>query len=319
MINLEFLTEQNLDAVRAIHREDVSEEFVDSVDTLMELTRYGLEHNCIGHTYAIKHGEAYIGAILLGEAIPWDTDPEEMKAEPFYRLMGFVLDSRCRSQGIGGYVLETVIEKIYAEYGARPIALGIHKDNHAAERFYTKHGFHKTTAMEGEDVYYLRYPQEHMTIKLQARTAEHVRIYFEKASDPEVKKWLPQKAKTVEEAMDDFYKTCQPDATSYGRTIYADDRYVGDIWCYCIGEEEEPDAMLSYCVFEKHCWGKGIATRALELFLEELRGKYGLKHIGAFTYSGNRASTRVLLKNGFALREEFTENGVRSAYWQKDL
>lgn len=42
------------------------------------LTQYGLNHDCIGHTYAIKYGEAYIGVILLGEAIPWETDPKEM-------------------------------------------------------------------------------------------------------------------------------------------------------------------------------------------------------------------------------------------------
>lgn len=156
-IALELLCEQNIDAVRAIHREDISESWVDTADVLMELTQYGLEHNCIGHTYAIKYGEEYIGVILLGEAIPWETDPEEMQGVPFYRLMGFVIDNRYRSRGVGGYVLEQVIERIYNEYGARPIALGVHKDNHGAARFYEKHGFCKTETMEGNDYYYLRY------------------------------------------------------------------------------------------------------------------------------------------------------------------
>lgn len=158
IISLELLNEQNIDGVRAIHREDISESWVDNADTLWELTQYGLEHNCIGHTYAVKYNETYIGMILLGEAIPWDTDPEEMKTEPFYRLMGFVVDNRWRSQGIGGYVLEKVIATIYREYGIRPIALGVHKDNHGAARFYEKHGFRRTEAMEGNDYYYLRYP-----------------------------------------------------------------------------------------------------------------------------------------------------------------
>ena len=159
MINLERLTEQNIDAVRAIHREDISESWVDNVDTLWELTQYGLEHNCIGHTFAVKYGEAYIGVILLGEAIPWETDPEEMKAEPFYRLMGFVIGSQYRGQGIGGKVLEMVIDAIYGEYGVRPIALGVHKDNHGAARFYERHGFVPVNAMEGNDRYYIRYPR----------------------------------------------------------------------------------------------------------------------------------------------------------------
>lgn len=157
-ITLELLSEANLDAVRAIHREDICEAWVDSVDTLWETTQYGLVHHCIGHTYAVKYEETYIGVILLGEAIPWETDPEEMHGVPFYRLMGFVIDRRFRGQGIGGCVLEFVIDEIYREFGPRPIALGVHKDNLPAESFYQKHGFRKTDVMEGNDFYFLRYP-----------------------------------------------------------------------------------------------------------------------------------------------------------------
>lgn len=135
MINLVLLTETNIDAVRAIHREDIPVSWVDDADTLWELTQYGLTHNCIGHTYAVTCGDTYIGVILLGEAIPWETDPVEMQKEHFYRLMGFVIDNRYRSQGIGSKVLEMVIDAIYSEYGVRPIALGVHKDNHGAARF----------------------------------------------------------------------------------------------------------------------------------------------------------------------------------------
>ena len=158
MIKPELLTEANIDAVRAIHREDIPVSWVDDADTLWELTQYGLEHNCIGHTYAVKYGDVYIGVILLGEAIPWETDPEEMKKEPFYRLMGFVIDNRYRSQGIGSKVLEMVIDAVYSEYGVRPIALGVHKDNPGAARFYERHGFTPLNAMEGNDRYYIRYP-----------------------------------------------------------------------------------------------------------------------------------------------------------------
>lgn len=159
-IELELLDERNIHAARAIHREDIPENWVDTVDTLWELTRYGLAHNCMGHTYAIKYNAAYIGVILLGEAIPWETDPEEMQKEPFYRLMGFVIDNRYRNRGIGSAALELVIQTIYREYGVRPIALGVHKENHGAARFYRKHGFRPTDAMEGDDIYYLRRERE---------------------------------------------------------------------------------------------------------------------------------------------------------------
>ena len=160
-VRLELLTEENFPQVRSIQREDVSEAFVDTADTIMELNRYGLEHHCIGHTYAIRYGDAYAGIILLGEALPWDTDPEEMRREPFYRLMGFVIDKRYRGMGIGGQALEMAIEQCYRDFGVRPIALGCHRDNHRAAAFYCRHGFRRTDAMENQDVYYLRYPNMH--------------------------------------------------------------------------------------------------------------------------------------------------------------
>ena len=155
-----------------------------------------------------------------------------------------------------------------------------------------------------------------MVITLGERTAETVRIYFEKANRPEIKKVLPQKAKTVEEAVADYEKTRLPGATSFGQTILADGRYVGDIWCYCIDMEDEPNCMVSFCVFELESWSKGIATAALKLFIEAIRAKYGVKTIGAFTYANNLASISVLEKNGFSVMEEFEENGILSKYLQ---
>ena len=75
--------------------------------------------------------------------------------------MGFVFDNRWCNQGIGGYILEKVIADIYQEFGVRPIARGVHKDNCSAAHFYTKHGFRKTDVMEGNDYYYMRYPVEY--------------------------------------------------------------------------------------------------------------------------------------------------------------
>ena len=155
-----------------------------------------------------------------------------------------------------------------------------------------------------------------MVITLGERTAETVRIYFEKANRPEIKKVLPQKAKTVEEALADYEKTRLPGATSFGQTILADGRYVGDVWCYCINMDDEPNCMVSFCVFELESWSKGIATAALKLFIEAIRAQYGVKTIGAFTYANNLASISVLEKNGFSVMEEFEENGVLSKYLQ---
>jgi len=157
-----------------------------------------------------------------------------------------------------------------------------------------------------------------MKIELRERKEIHVRTYFARTRDPEIMAMLPQTAETAEQAVADFHRTQLPGATSYGRTIYADGEYVGDIWCYCIDPNDEPNAMLSYCIFEKSYWRKGIATEALALFLEEIVPRFSLKTVGAFAYCSNAASARVLEKNGFIKLEEFTEDGVLSAYYQKE-
>ena len=158
-----------------------------------------------------------------------------------------------------------------------------------------------------------------MKLELRERTEAHVRIYFGKTQDPDIRKVLPQAAATVEQALENYRKTLLPGAASFGRTIYADGEYVGDIWCYCIDPEERPNAMLSYCIFEKKCWGQGIGTAALRVFLAEIASRYPLKSVGAFTYSDNLPSIRVLLKNGFAEVEEFEESGILSKYFERDM
>ena len=155
-----------------------------------------------------------------------------------------------------------------------------------------------------------------MVITLEKRTADTVRTYFEKANRPEIKQVLPQKAKTVEEALEDYEQTLLPDARSYGQTVYVDGKYIGDVWCYCIDPDEEPNCMLSFCIFEPEYWSKGIAAAAVKMFIQNIFARYHVKTIGAFTFAHNLASIRVLEKNGFVLMEEFEEDGVLSKFFQ---
>ena len=155
-----------------------------------------------------------------------------------------------------------------------------------------------------------------MIITLEERTAETVRIFFEQSEQPIIRATLPRKAQSVEEALADYRKTLLPDAKSFGRIIRAAGKYVGDVWCYGIDLQDEPNAMLSYCLFDTAYWNKGIATKAVALFLDEVCKRYALRSIGAFTFADNAASLRVLEKNGFRLVAEFTENGRASRYYQ---
>lgn len=154
-----------------------------------------------------------------------------------------------------------------------------------------------------------------MNILLGERTAETAAVYFARTRDPAIQRVLPQRAQTLEEFLADFRKTREPGVDSFGRTIRADGQYVGDVWCYGMDPAGDPQAMVSYCVFDQALWGRGIATEALGLFLEEIRERFGLERAGAFTFMENTGSIRVLEKNGFRLTEAFTEDGVESGYY----
>ncbi len=155
-----------------------------------------------------------------------------------------------------------------------------------------------------------------MDISLAVRTTEHVSIYWNKTQDDEIKTMLPSSAESEEKALAMYEESLKSDAKSYGKVILADGTYVGDIWCYCIDETEEKSAMLSYCIFEKTLWNKGIASEAVKLFLKEVFDRYKIDKIGAFTYAFNTASIRVLEKVGFTLIDKWEEDGVMSHYYE---
>ena len=155
-LTLKQLTHENYSHALAIQRDDIPVAWADTAATLMETTDYGAEHHLIGHTYVAYLDGAPVGLIMIGEALPWDTDPDEMKGKPFYRVMGFVVDKNFRGRGIGGKILENAIAQVYREFGERSLALGVHKENTRAGSFYERHGFRRTGVYEGSDEYYLR-------------------------------------------------------------------------------------------------------------------------------------------------------------------
>ena len=68
-----------------------------------------------------------------------------------------------------------------------------------------------------------------MKIELRERTAGHVRVYFEQTQDEQIERMLPRSVESLEQALANFEATLLPGAASFGRTIYADGRYVGDV------------------------------------------------------------------------------------------
>lgn len=93
---------------------------------------------------------------------------------------------------------------------------------------------------------------------------------------------------------------------SINRTILADGEVVGNIMKFVMFEENQ----LAYWLGREH-WGRGIATQAVRLFLQE----YSERPLHARAAKDNAASRRVLEKCGFVLVGE--ERGFAEARQQE--
>lgn len=155
-----------------------------------------------------------------------------------------------------------------------------------------------------------------MCTTLQKRKKEHVTIFWEKTRDEEIQKLFPFTTNSLEKSLRLFDESLKEDALSYGKVIYYDNNYIGDIWCYCIDESNEKMAMISIVIFEKELWGKGIATIAAKEFIEEVFNRYDITKIGAFTYSNNYGSIGLLQNNNFIEVDTFIEEGIESKYYE---
>ena len=120
-----------------------------------------------------------------------------------------------------------------------------------------------------------------MNIQLKVRTLENALTYFERTKDPDIERMFPRSVLTREQAIANFQASLLPDADRFGQTIWADGEYVGDIWCFCIDRSQQPNAMLSLCLFAKERWGQGIGSRAVQLFLPMVTERFRLQSMGA--------------------------------------
>lgn len=155
-----------------------------------------------------------------------------------------------------------------------------------------------------------------MDMILKTRMKEHVITFWDKTQDEAIKKLFPFSIQSLEAALMLFEESLKEHASSYGKVIYYDNRYVGDVWCYCIDEDDEKMAMLSIVVFEKELWGKGIGAEATKIFITEVFNKFNIDKIGAFTYGYNLGSIGLLKKVGFKEIETLTEDGIESKYFE---
>ena len=86
------------------------------------------------------------------------------------------------------------------------------------------------------------------------------------------------------------------------RSLWADGNLVGSISVERKDGDENNVGDLGYMILTSW-WSKGIGTEAVRQICGIAREELGLERISATVFEGNRASERVLEKNGFRLEE----------------
>ncbi len=131
----------------------------------------------------------------------------------------------------------------------------------------------------------------HDALKLRELRAEDLPILFEQQSDPEACRMAAVHPRP-REAFDAHWANALQNPAIVAKVILVGDVVVGHIACFssdgldCVG----------YGIARQH-WGRGIATRALALLLEEV----ATRPLHARAARSNGASIRVLERNGFAV------------------
>jgi RimJ/RimL family protein N-acetyltransferase len=114
-------------------------------------------------------------------------------------------------------------------------------------------------------------------------------------------------------APDAFYEhwaTIRADPMNITRTIVADDEVVGDIVSWL----DDGRRQVGYWIGRDH-WGKGFATAALRLLLEEIDDRPVLAHVAV----DNIGSRRVVEHCGFVeLGEEVADDGLLETVFRLD-
>lgn len=142
-----------------------------------------------------------------------------------------------------------------------------------------------------------------MNIILKEYTEEHVCLFYEKTNNEEVMKWMYRPRTTLQDALDEWNRF-----SGFRNAIYVDGIYVGDIWLR--------DQLLGCCIFDMSYWNRGVASRALSMFL----CKYDLSKVGAFVYAENIGSRKVLEKLDFKCVHRFEEKGRWAFFyrWERE-
>ncbi|HKI86355.1 MAG TPA: GNAT family N-acetyltransferase [Thermoanaerobaculia bacterium] len=129
-------------------------------------------------------------------------------------------------------------------------------------------------------------------IELRDVSRDDLPVFFEHQRDPVAVKMAAFRSREWEE-FEKHWERILADPATTQRAILVDGKVAGNIGAYDAGGERG-ERLVGYWI-DRALWGRGVATRALELFLE-CEAK---RPLHARVVTTNRGSIRVLEKCGF--------------------
>ena len=125
---------------------------------------------------------------------------------------------------------------------------------------------------------------------------------LELTEDPVVYRYLPtflfeKKYADIREVISKLYTECFKESIILG--VFKDGEFCGLAEMY--GHRDEIHKISVGYRLKRSAWGKGIATEALALMIRYLYDETDIEIITASTMVENKASAKVLVKNGFDL------------------
>ena len=142
------------------------------------------------------------------------------------------------------------------------------------------------------------------TVTLRDVTEADLPVFFEFERDPVANEMAAFPARDREAFMQHWTVNILGNDTGRKRTVLLDGEVVGNMLSW----EQSGDTLVGYWIGREY-WGRGVATRALTLFLTEV----DTRPLHAHVVNHNIGSIRVLEKCGFRIVGEETveEPGVR--------
>ncbi len=165
-----------------------------------------------------------------------------------------------------------------------------------------------------------RFSSQRLTLRL-VTEADCGPVYVGWLADPEVNRYLETRFTTHSETdIRAFVRDQLAHSHSwlFAMVLTAGKQHVGNIKIGPINPHHKY-ADVSYFIGDRSCWGQGLATEAIGLVTRIGFERLELNRLQAGVYSGNVASAKALIKNGFQKEGRFRKQLQGSAGWEDHL